>query len=54
MSSGHSVQSNPKAVLEVRRILREHAEGACRQKGIGCVEAPPRVSERAETIEPGA
>jgi pimeloyl-ACP methyl ester carboxylesterase len=38
--SGHSVQANPQTVLEVRRILLLHAEGACRDKGIGC-PAPP-------------
>ena len=43
--SGHSVQSNPKAVLEVRRILHEHAEEACRQRGIGCAEVPALVSQ---------
>ncbi len=38
--SGHSVQSNPQTVLEVRRILLLHAEEACREKGIGCAPAP--------------
>jgi Alpha/beta hydrolase family len=38
--SGHSVQANPQAVLEVRRILLLHAEEACREKGVGCTPAP--------------
>jgi hypothetical protein len=41
--SGHSVQSNPNTVLELRRILLLHAEQACRDRGIGC--ATPRTSE---------
>jgi hypothetical protein len=43
--SGHSVQANPQAVLEVRRILLLHAEEACREKGIGCAKPPALVSE---------
>jgi pimeloyl-ACP methyl ester carboxylesterase len=43
--SGHSVQSNPETVLELRRILLLHAEEACREKGIGCAEPPARVSQ---------
>jgi hypothetical protein len=43
--SGHSVQANPQAVLEVRRILLLHAQEACRKKGIGCAELPALVSE---------
>jgi pimeloyl-ACP methyl ester carboxylesterase len=43
--SGHSVQGNPRAVLEVRRILLLHAEEACREKGIGCAEPPALVSQ---------
>ena len=39
--SGHSVQSNPHTVLEVRRILLLHADQACREKGIGCAPPPP-------------
>jgi pimeloyl-ACP methyl ester carboxylesterase len=31
--SGHSVQSHPQTVLELRRILLLHAEQACREKG---------------------
>jgi hypothetical protein len=43
--SGHSVQSNPHTVLEVRRILLLHAEEACRDRGIGCAQSPALVSE---------
>jgi pimeloyl-ACP methyl ester carboxylesterase len=43
--SGHSVQANPQAVLELRRILLLHAEEACREKGIGCAEPPALVSQ---------
>jgi pimeloyl-ACP methyl ester carboxylesterase len=43
--SGHSVQSNPQSVLEVRRILLLHAEEACREKGLGCAEPPGFVSQ---------
>jgi pimeloyl-ACP methyl ester carboxylesterase len=45
--SGHSVQSNPKTVLELRRILLLHAEQACREKAIGC-EPPALISDRAQ------
>jgi pimeloyl-ACP methyl ester carboxylesterase len=41
--SGHSVQGHPETVLEVRRILIEHARQACRQHGIGCT-APPALA----------
>jgi hypothetical protein len=43
--SGHSVQSNPQTVLELRRILLLHAEQACAEDGIGCPEPPALVSE---------
>jgi hypothetical protein len=43
--SGHSVQSNPQTVLEVRRILLLHAEEACREKGIGCAKPPELIGE---------
>jgi pimeloyl-ACP methyl ester carboxylesterase len=42
--SGHSVQSNPHTVLELRRILLLHAEQACRAQGIGCAQ-PPQVEQ---------
>jgi hypothetical protein len=48
--SGHSVQANPEAVLEVRRILLRHAEEACRDKGIGCVKPPALVDEAQEAV----
>jgi pimeloyl-ACP methyl ester carboxylesterase len=34
--SGHSTQSNPHTIAEVRRILLLHADEACAQRGIGC------------------
>ncbi len=43
--SGHSVQSHPETVLEVRRILLLHAEEACRERGIGCATPPAPLSE---------
>jgi hypothetical protein len=36
--SGHSVQSNPHAIAEVRRILLLHAEEACREREV-CMKA---------------
>ena len=39
--SGHSVQSNPQTVLELRRILLVHMEKACREKGFGCFDDLP-------------
>jgi pimeloyl-ACP methyl ester carboxylesterase len=43
--SGHSVQSNPQTVLELRRILLLHADEACREKGIGCADPPALMSQ---------
>jgi hypothetical protein len=40
--SGHSVQSNPIAIEEVRRILLEHADRVCEESGVAC--GPPRMS----------
>jgi pimeloyl-ACP methyl ester carboxylesterase len=34
--SGHSVQSNPLAIEEVRRILAEHADEVCRESHVAC------------------
>jgi pimeloyl-ACP methyl ester carboxylesterase len=34
--SGHSVQSNPLAIEEVRRILVEHADNVCREHHVAC------------------
>ena len=34
--SGHSVQSNPLAIEEVRRILVDHADRVCRMYGVVC------------------
>lgn len=38
--SGHSVQQNPLAIQEVRRILVEHADDLCREVNVAC--APGR------------
>jgi hypothetical protein len=38
--SGHSVQSNPEAIEEVRRILLLHARELC--PTVGCPEPPAR------------
>jgi hypothetical protein len=43
--SGHSVQSHPQTVLELRRILLLHAEQACREKGVGCAKTPELSGE---------
>jgi hypothetical protein len=43
--SGHSVQGNPQTVLEVRRILLQHADEACRERGIGCPQPPALLSQ---------
>ena len=37
--SGHSVQGNPLAIEEVRRILVEHADQVCAQDGVACPPA---------------
>ena len=38
---GHSAQSNPLAIEEVRRILFDHAEAVCAADGVACAQAPP-------------
>jgi len=38
--SGHSVQANPLAIEEVRRILVEHADAVCQRDGVAC---PPAI-----------
>jgi pimeloyl-ACP methyl ester carboxylesterase len=48
--SGHSVQANPRTVLELRRILLLHAEEACRDRDIGCPEPPAAVSGTSAAI----
>jgi hypothetical protein len=37
VNSGHSAQSNPHTVAEVRRILLLNADEACTQVGVACV-----------------
>src|SRR5262249_9282162 len=51
--SGHSVQGNPIAIEEVRRILLEHANQVCAKERVACgpgpaqaAETPPRSKER--------
>jgi len=47
--SGHSVQGNPVAIEEVRRILLEHAAAVCQSSGVACGPArgaAPRVPSR--------
>ena len=41
--SGHSVQRNPLAIEEVRRILVEHADQVCRESHVAC-EPDPRAA----------
>ena len=47
VNSGHSAQSNPHTVAEVRRILLLNADEACTQAGVACVK-PSR--ENVENI----
>jgi hypothetical protein len=44
--SGHSSQSNPHTIAEIRRILLLHANEACARQGIGCPDDPLLVSQR--------
>lgn len=39
--SGHSVQRNPIAIEEVRRILVEHADRVCDDEHVACPRRPP-------------
>lgn len=48
--SDHSVQGDPLAIEEVRRILMEHADQVCRESGVAC--APPRASRRSADAVP--
>jgi hypothetical protein len=47
VNSGHSAQSNPHTVAEVRRILLLNAAEACTQSGVACVKP---VTENAENL----
>ena len=40
--SGHSVQRNPLAIEEVRRLLVEQADQVCARDGVACATASPR------------
>jgi len=48
--SGHSVQGNPLAIEEVRRILVEHADQVCGRDGVAC--PPPAAAGRAAAVPP--
>jgi pimeloyl-ACP methyl ester carboxylesterase len=45
--SGHSSQSNPHTIAEIRRILLLHADQACAEQGIGCPGERLLVSQPA-------
>jgi hypothetical protein len=45
--SGHSSQSNPHTIAEIRRILLLHADQACAERGIGCPGERLLVSQPA-------
>jgi hypothetical protein len=44
--SGHSVQGHPETVLEIRRILLEHAGQTCREQSVGCAPPPALAGAR--------
>jgi hypothetical protein len=48
--SGHSVQSNPYAIEEVRRILLLHAADVCARIACGTLPAAPPVGLQAMTL----
>jgi len=48
--SNHSVQGDPLAIEEVRRILVEHADRVCRESGVAC--APPGAARRSSEAVP--
>jgi len=48
--SDHSVQGDPMAIEEVRRILVEHADQVCRESGVACV--PPRALDQSPDAVP--
>jgi hypothetical protein len=45
VNSGHSCQSNPDTIEELRRILLEHAEAACKA-GFDCAGQPTPIRAR--------
>ena len=58
--SGHSVQHNPLAIEEVRRILIEHADVVCGESGVACPVPLPdsarrdrRFASDVVAVEPG-
>jgi len=56
--SGHSVQDNPVAIEEVRRILVEHADRVCAAEKVACGPPPPgapgRVTGQPARPAPGS
>ena len=48
----HSVQNNPLAIEEVRRILLEHAEKTCAKVHVGCVGDRPLPTAAGPTGPP--
>jgi pimeloyl-ACP methyl ester carboxylesterase len=50
VNSGHSAQGNPRTVAEVRRILLLHAQEACTQVGVACLQ-PPRDNEEHTVVD---
>jgi hypothetical protein len=50
--SGHSVQGNPIAIEEVRRILVEHADQVCATEKVAC-GPPPQAAAGALPTSPG-
>jgi pimeloyl-ACP methyl ester carboxylesterase len=53
VNSGHSAQSNPRTVEEVRRILLLQAAEVCAQTGVACVK-PFRENEENTGVDNGA
>jgi hypothetical protein len=48
---GHSAQSNPVAIEEVRRILFAHAESVCAAEHVACSPTAPSLVEEPEPRE---
>jgi hypothetical protein len=47
--AGHTAQSHPRTVEEVRRILLLHANEACTQVGVACLTPPRDNDEHTRT-----
>jgi pimeloyl-ACP methyl ester carboxylesterase len=50
VTSGHSAQGNPRTVEEVRRILLLHAQEACTQVGVACLQ-PPKDNDEHTVVD---